>query len=146
MIKKILHLIMGGLSLEEALEILLEAGPTEAHQHIGRLKQALRKLVSLSPRGFETTIRGTPTSRQTQRAKEANGTLDKVKAYWLPFRARHLDELKEDAKKKTEFTSMCDLTDDLGQSLVNSNVNDTLVGEVIKIMEACGSLRELADQ
>ena len=130
-----------GSSVDDVVNSLVEAEVTKAHQHLGSLKDNLRKLKTLAGKGFESSISGTPTPKQLMAAKSANKQLKDLTDYFLTKRIPAILEIvSTEGVKSREFETMCDEVHAMLNNLVNANVNDTITTTAIKATEAAGEL------
>jgi len=138
--------ILGGESLDDVVDNLIEAEVTPDHQALGTLKKALRELVTFSKKGgFSAVITGAPTSKQQGYARLADRHLVSLTTYWLKMRVPQIGELQATGGTKARnFDMMCDEVKKLSTLLNYANVNDTVMSASIRATEAAAVFKGLA--
>lgn len=128
--------IVSGESVNDVIDSLFES---EEHGALGDFKNKLRELVKLTTRGFSTLSKGKPSQRHLEAATEADEKLSKLSSYFLKQRVRTLKAGKGSAEQKVMFDSLMDFAN----TAVNVNVNSTVIGQIIKMVEAGETLRKM---
>lgn len=144
MSNELIKRLLQGESVEDVINSLFE-NVSKAHQHLGRLKRALRNMTAMIPKsGVEILIKkDTFTQAKKVKAIAAINILERSKIYWLNFRVRHLAELKTSTDSKRRFLSAINSLSSILELMAEADLDLTVINSAITAYEEAKELEKL---